>query len=205
MDLVPLPGQGQPESETVHLFIPALAVGAIIGKQGQHIKQLSRFAGASIKISADEVNVVDPNQITPPDGMDAKQRMVIIAGPPEAQFKAQGRIFGKLKEENFFGPKEEVKLEAHIKVPSFAAGRVIGKGGKTVNELQNLTSAEVVVPRDQTPDENDQVIVKITGHFYASQLAQRKIQDILSQVRRQQQSKPPPHGERPPLPRPSRK
>ncbi|XP_047672581.1 insulin-like growth factor 2 mRNA-binding protein 3 isoform X2 [Tachysurus fulvidraco] len=167
------PSFGQPESETVHLFIPALAVGAIIGKQGQHIKQLSRFAGASIKIA-------------PVDGMDAKQRMVIISGPPEAQFKAQGRIFGKLKEENFFGPKEEVKLEAHIKVPSFAAGRVIGKGGKTVNELQNLTSAEVVVPRDQTPDENDQVVVKITGHFYASQLAQRKIQEILSQVRRQQ-------------------
>uniref|UniRef100_A0A673LJS7 Insulin-like growth factor 2 mRNA-binding protein 3 n=1 Tax=Sinocyclocheilus rhinocerous TaxID=307959 RepID=A0A673LJS7_9TELE len=168
--------QAQVESETVHLFIPALAVGAIIGKQGQHIKQLSRFAGASIKIA-------------PADGIDTKQRMVIITGPPEAQFKAQGRIFGKLKEENFFGPKEEVKLEAHIKVPSFAAGRVIGKGGKTVNELQNLTSAEVVVPRDQTPDENDQVVVKITGHFYASQLAQRKIQEIISQVRRQQQPK----------------
>uniref|UniRef100_A0A8C5PAE4 Insulin like growth factor 2 mRNA binding protein 3 n=1 Tax=Leptobrachium leishanense TaxID=445787 RepID=A0A8C5PAE4_9ANUR len=164
----------QPESETVHLFIPALAVGAIIGKQGQHIKQLSRFAGASIKIA-------------PAEGPDAKLRMVIITGPPEAQFKAQGRIYGKLKEENFFGPKEEVKLEAHIKVPSYAAGRVIGKGGKTVNELQNLTSAEVVVPRDQTPDENDQVVVKITGHFYASQLAQRKIQEILAQVRRQQQ------------------
>ncbi|XP_070970753.1 insulin-like growth factor 2 mRNA-binding protein 3 isoform X1 [Oncorhynchus clarkii lewisi] len=201
----PVSGQGQPESETVHLFIPALAVGAIIGKQGQHIKQLSRYAGASIKISADEVSVVDANQVAPPEGMDTKQRMVIIAGPPEAQFKAQGRIFGKLKEENFFGPKEEVKLEAHIKVPSFAAGRVIGKGGKTVNELQNLTSAEVVVPRDQTPDENDQVIVKITGHFYASQLAQRKIQEILSQVRRQQQPKPSPRGEGPPLPRPSRK
>lgn len=26
-----------------------------------------------------------------------------------------------------------MKLEAHIKVPSFAAGRVIGKGGKTVS------------------------------------------------------------------------
>ncbi|XP_042327870.1 insulin-like growth factor 2 mRNA-binding protein 3 isoform X2 [Sceloporus undulatus] len=164
----------QPESETVHLFIPALAVGAIIGKQGQHIKQLSRFAGASIKIA-------------PAEGPEAKLRMVIITGPPEAQFKAQGRIYGKLKEENFFGPKEEVKLEAHIKVPSYAAGRVIGKGGKTVNELQNLTSAEVVVPRDQTPDENDQVVVKITGHFYACQLAQRKIQEILAQVRRQQQ------------------
>lgn len=39
-----------------------------------------------------------------------------------------------------------------------------------MNELQNLTAAEVVVPREQTPDENDQVIVKINGHFYASQV-----------------------------------
>ncbi|KAI4533464.1 hypothetical protein MG293_016483 [Ovis ammon polii] len=134
-----------PEQEMVQVFIPAQAVGAIIGKKGQHIKQLSRFASASIK--------------------------------------AQGRIYGKLKEENFFGPKEEVKLETHIRVPASAAGRVIGKGGKTVNELQNLTAAEVVVPRDQTPDENDQVIVKIIGHFYASQMAQRKIRDILAQVK----------------------
>uniref|UniRef100_A0A8C7RK47 Insulin-like growth factor 2 mRNA binding protein 1 n=1 Tax=Oncorhynchus mykiss TaxID=8022 RepID=A0A8C7RK47_ONCMY len=164
---------GAPEQETVHVYIPAQAVGAIIGKKGQHIKQLSRFAGASIKIA-------------PAEAPDSKMRMVIVTGPPEAQFKAQGRIYGKLKEENFFGPKEEVKLETHIKVAAAAAGRVIGKGGKTVNELQNLTAAEVVVPREQTPDENDQVIVKIIGHFYASQLAQRKIRDILTQVRQQQ-------------------
>ncbi|XP_056214215.1 LOW QUALITY PROTEIN: insulin-like growth factor 2 mRNA-binding protein 2 [Falco biarmicus] len=163
-----------PEQEVVNLFIPTQAVGAIIGKKGQHIKQLARFAGASIKIA-------------PAEGPDANERMVIITGPPEAQFKAQGRIFGKLKEENFFNPKEEVKLEAHIKVPSFAAGRVIGKGGKTVNELQNLTSAEVIVPRDQTPDENEEVIVKIIGHFFASQTAQRKIREIVQQVKQQEQ------------------
>lgn len=40
-----------------------------------------------------------------------------------------------------------------------------------VNELQNLTCAEVVVPRDQTPDEKDQVIVKIIGHFFACQVS----------------------------------
>lgn len=44
-----------------------------------------------------------------------------------------------------------------------------------VNELQNLTAAEVVVPRDQTPDENEQVIVKIIGHFYASQVQPRQL------------------------------
>uniref|UniRef100_A0A673NLV1 Insulin-like growth factor 2 mRNA-binding protein 2 n=1 Tax=Sinocyclocheilus rhinocerous TaxID=307959 RepID=A0A673NLV1_9TELE len=166
--------QQAPEQEVVYLFIPTQAVGAIIGKKGQHIKQLARFAGASIKIA-------------PAESPDVTQRMVIITGPPEAQFKAQGRIFGKLKEENFFSAKEEVKLETHIKVPSSAAGRVIGKGGKTVNELQNLTSAEVIVPRDQTPDENDEVFVKISGHFFASQTAQRKIREIIQQVKQQEQ------------------
>lgn len=34
------------------MFIPAQAVGAIIGKKGQHIKQLSRFASASIKVTS---------------------------------------------------------------------------------------------------------------------------------------------------------
>uniref|UniRef100_A0A8C1XSE9 Insulin-like growth factor 2 mRNA binding protein 1 n=1 Tax=Cyprinus carpio TaxID=7962 RepID=A0A8C1XSE9_CYPCA len=153
---------GASEQETVHVYIPAQAVGALIGKKGQHIKQLSRFAGASIKIA-------------PAEAPDSKMRMVIVTGPPEAQFKAQGRIYGKLKEENFFGPKEEVKLETHIKVAAAAAGRVIGKGGKTVNELQNLTAAEVVVPREQTPDEHDQVIVKIIGHFYASQVKRERV------------------------------
>lgn len=42
--------QQAPEQEMVQVFIPAQAVGAIIGKKGQHIKQLSRFASASIKV-----------------------------------------------------------------------------------------------------------------------------------------------------------
>ncbi|KAK2502534.1 hypothetical protein MC885_015791 [Smutsia gigantea] len=188
-----------PEQEIVNLFIPTQAVGAIIGKKGAHIKQLARFAGASIKTRKDCSGKAAKQQhfplpyklqIAPAEGPDISERMVIITGPPEAQFKAQGRIFGKLKEENFFNPKEEVKLEAHIRVPSSTAGRVIGKGGKTVNELQNLTSAEVIVPRDQTPDENEEVIVRIIGHFFASQTAQRKIREIVQQVKQQEQKYP---------------
>uniref|UniRef100_A0A8C6WYH5 Insulin-like growth factor 2 mRNA binding protein 2a n=1 Tax=Neogobius melanostomus TaxID=47308 RepID=A0A8C6WYH5_9GOBI len=154
--------QQAPEQEVVYLFIPTQAVGALIGKKGQHIKQLAHIAAASIKIA-------------PAEGPDMPTRKVIITGTAEAQFKAQGQIYRKLKEDNFFSPKEEVKLETHIKVPSSAAGRVIGKGGKTVTELQNLTSAEVIVPRDQTPDENDEVFVKISGHFFASQVCANTI------------------------------
>uniref|UniRef100_A0AAY5L086 RRM domain-containing protein n=1 Tax=Esox lucius TaxID=8010 RepID=A0AAY5L086_ESOLU len=196
-------------------------VGRLIGKEGRNLKKVEQDTDTKITISPlQDLTLYNPERtitvkgpieacclaeteimkkvreaydndiaamnIAPAEAPDSKMRMVIVTGPPEAQFKAQGRIYGKLKEENFFGPKEEVKLETHIKVAAAAAGRVIGKGGKTVNELQNLTAAEVVVPREQTPDENDQVIVKIIGHFYASQLAQRKIRDILTQVRQQQ-------------------
>uniref|UniRef100_A0A8D0E6A5 K Homology domain-containing protein n=1 Tax=Salvator merianae TaxID=96440 RepID=A0A8D0E6A5_SALMN len=163
----------QPECETVFLFIPASAVGAIIGKDGQHIQQLSRFAGATIKIAP----VIEP---------DSKLRTVIITGPPEAQFKAQGRLYGKLIEENLLEPEEQMKLEAHIKVPSWAAGRIVGRGGKTVCELQRLTNAQVVIPRGQLPDENDEVVVRIFGHFYGCRLAQQKIQELVAQLRRQQ-------------------
>lgn len=43
-----------------------------------------------------------------------------------------------------------------------------------VNELQSLTSAEVIVPRDQTPDEKNEVVVKICGHFFASQVRKNR-------------------------------
>uniref|UniRef100_A0A9J8AN04 Insulin-like growth factor 2 mRNA binding protein 2a n=1 Tax=Cyprinus carpio carpio TaxID=630221 RepID=A0A9J8AN04_CYPCA len=197
-------------------------VGRLIGKEGRNLKKIEEETETKITISSlQDLTIYNPERtiivkgsieaccraeveimrklreayendtaainIAPAESPDVTQRMVIITGPPEAQFKAQGRIFGKLKEENFFSGKEEVKLETHIKVPSSAAGRVIGKGGKTVNELQNLTSAEVIVPRDQTPDENDEVFVKISGHFFASQTAQRKIREIIQQVKQQEQ------------------
>lgn len=40
-----------------------------------------------------------------------------------------------------------------------------------MTDLQNMSCADVVVPRDQTPDENDDVVVKINGHFFACQVS----------------------------------
>ncbi|XP_064343576.1 insulin-like growth factor 2 mRNA-binding protein 3 isoform X4 [Camelus dromedarius] len=174
-------------------------VGRLIGKEGRNLKKIEQDTDTKITISPlQELTLYNPERtITVKGNVEtcAKAEEEIMKKIREsyendiASMNAQGRIYGKIKEENFVSPKEEVKLEAHIRVPSFAAGRVIGKGGKTVNELQNLSSAEVVVPRDQTPDENDQVVVKITGHFYACQVAQRKIQEILTQVKQHQQQK----------------
>lgn len=71
------------------------------------------------------------------------------------------RGFHRLKER----PAASSRLALHhspLPEPTFLPSQV--------NELQNLTSAEVIVPRDQTPDENEEVIVRIIGHFFASQV-----------------------------------
>lgn len=158
------------QSETCTLYIPAEAVGAMIGSKGAHIRNISRIANASIKI------------VPPEDGDDEKQRKVMIMGNPEGQWKSQFCIFDKLKQEGFFNGVDE-RLTSEMTIPSSIVGRVIGKGGNNVRELQRLTSSEVVIPRQSETEGKEEVPVKIVGHFFAIQSAQRKIRELLAKAK----------------------
>ena len=164
------PEQRAMQSETCTLYIPAEAVGAMIGTKGTHIRNISRLANSSIKI------------VPPEDGDDEKQRKVMIMGNAEGQWKSQFCIFDKLKQEGFFNGVEE-RLTSEMTIPSTIVGRVIGKGGNNVRELQRLTSSEVVIPRQSETEGMEEVPVKIVGHFFAIQSAQRKIRELLLKAR----------------------
>nr|XP_002127946.1 insulin-like growth factor 2 mRNA-binding protein 1 [Ciona intestinalis] len=157
-------------SETCTLYIPAESVGAMIGSKGSHIRNISRIANASIKI------------VPPEDGDDEKQRRVTIMGSPEGQWKSQFCIFDKLKQEGFFNAEDE-RLTSEMTIPAAIVGRVIGKGGNNVRELQRLTSSEVVIPRQSETEGLEEVPVKICGNFFANQSAQRKIREMLMKSR----------------------
>uniref|UniRef100_G3WJ23 Insulin like growth factor 2 mRNA binding protein 2 n=1 Tax=Sarcophilus harrisii TaxID=9305 RepID=G3WJ23_SARHA len=164
-----------PEQEVVYLFIPTQAVGAIIGKKGHHIKQLARFAGASIKIA-------------PPEGPEASERMVIITGPPEAQFKAQGRIGSK--EGNFLtprrGPKAHIRLFFSVYIPFSPLSLplfLLFLGGSSSSSPPSLA----VTPFPRLP---------------WLQTAQRKIREIVQQAKQQEQKHP--QGAGPSAPAPQR-
>uniref|UniRef100_H2ZMJ7 RRM domain-containing protein n=1 Tax=Ciona savignyi TaxID=51511 RepID=H2ZMJ7_CIOSA len=157
-------------SETCTLYIPAESVGAMIGSKGSHIRNISRIANASIKI------------VPPEDGDDEKQRRVTIMGSPEGQWKSQFCIFDKLKQEGFFNAEDE-RLTSELTIPAAIVGRVIGKGGNNVRELQRLTSSEVVIPRQSETEGMEEVPVKICGNFFANQSAQRKIRELLMKSR----------------------
>ncbi|XP_023798312.1 insulin-like growth factor 2 mRNA-binding protein 1 [Cyanistes caeruleus] len=170
-------------------------VGRLIGKEGRNLKKVEQDTETKITISSlQELTLYNP------------ERTITVKGSPESCCRAEQEIMRKVREA-YENDVAAMSLQSHL-IPGLnlaAVGLFPASSSSAVppppssisgaapyssflvNELQNLTAAEVVVPREQSPDENEQVIVKIIGHFYASQMAQRKIRDILAQVKQQQQ------------------
>ncbi|KAE8752690.1 hypothetical protein FOCC_FOCC000430 [Frankliniella occidentalis] len=137
-----IPGGPNDAQETTFLYIPNNAVGAIIGTKGTHIRNIIRFSGASVKIAPIE-NDKQPPPPPPPTQQNpgepqppVAERKVTIIGTPESQWKAQYLIFEKMREEGYVAGTEDVRLTVEILVPSGQVGRIIGKGGQNVRELQ---------------------------------------------------------------------
>jgi len=126
-----------PEPETVYLYIPNVAVGAIIGTKGSFIKNIIKLSGASVKITP----------LTPEESKNVVERQVVIVGTPDSQWKAQYYIYEKIRQERF-ATDENVKLRAELQVPAHIVGRIIGKSGKNVRELQRNTGATIKLPED---------------------------------------------------------
>jgi insulin-like growth factor 2 mRNA-binding protein 1 len=146
-------------------------VGAIIGTRGSHIRNIIRFSGASVKItSLPEGTTAEPQA----------ERKVTIVGTPEAQWKAQYLIFEKMREEGFMPAGEDVRLTVELLVASSQVGRIIGKGGQNVREMQRTTSSVIKLP-EQGASTGEETTVHIIGNFFAVQSAQRRIRAMMSQ------------------------
>ncbi|XP_017784762.1 PREDICTED: insulin-like growth factor 2 mRNA-binding protein 1 isoform X2 [Nicrophorus vespilloides] len=177
----PYPGiypAGAPQSgagdtqETTYLYIPNNAVGAIIGTKGSHIRNIIRFSGATVKIA--------PLDETKPQDMQTERRVTIV-GSPEAQWKAQYLIFEKMREEGFVAGSDDVRLTVEIMVPSSQVGRIIGKGGQNVRELQRVTGSVIKLPEQGSSPQEDETTVHIIGPFFSVQSAQRRIRAMVLQ------------------------
>ncbi|XP_045472795.1 insulin-like growth factor 2 mRNA-binding protein 3 isoform X3 [Harmonia axyridis] len=166
-------GGGGDGSETTYLYIPNNAVGAIIGTKGSHIRNIIRFSGASVKIAPIDENKPQETQ---------NERRVTIVGSPEAQWKAQYLIFEKMREEGFVAGSDDVRLTIEIMVPSSQVGRIIGKGGQNVRELQRVTGSVIKLPEQGTSPQEDETTVHIIGPFFSVQSAQRRIRAMVMQA-----------------------
>ncbi|XP_020282992.1 insulin-like growth factor 2 mRNA-binding protein 2 isoform X2 [Pseudomyrmex gracilis] len=160
--------------ETTFLYIPNNSVGAIIGTKGSHIRNIIRFSGASVKIAPLEQDKPAEQQT---------ERKVTIIGSPESQWKAQYLIFEKMREEGYVSGTEDVRLTIEILVPSTQVGRIIGKGGQNVRELQRVTGSVIKLSEQQAtpPSAEEETTVHIIGPFFSVQSAQRRIRAMVLQ------------------------
>ncbi|KAL5274947.1 IGF2BP3 family protein [Megaselia abdita] len=148
--------------ETTYIYIPNNAVGAIIGTKGSHIRNIMRFSSASVKIAALEADKPVDQQA---------DRKVTIIGTPEGQWKAQYMIFEKMREEGFLCGADDVRLTVEILVPSSQVGRIIGKGGQNVRELQRVTGSIIKLPEHtQHVPVDEETTVHIIGPFFSVQV-----------------------------------
>lgn len=92
---------------------------------------------------------------------------VTIFGTPEAQAIAQYLIFRIAANSE---PDGVFKVEIHI--PTAQAGRIIGRNGYTVKELQLYTNARIKIGDDNLPV-GEETPVYITGDYLSTQVNKR--------------------------------
>lgn len=83
-------------------------------------------------------------------------------------------IFEKMREEGFSNGVDDVRLTIEIMVPSSQVGRIIGRGGQNVRELQRITGSSIKLP-DITANaagagNEEETTVHIIGTFIAVQV-----------------------------------
>jgi insulin-like growth factor 2 mRNA-binding protein 1 len=158
-------------TESLQISVPNAAVGAIIGAAGANIKQIMRESAAFVNIE------------TKKDADPAVDRIVTIKGNPDACWRASYMVFEKLKLEGFAG-NDDVRLKTSLRVPKTVVGRIIGKGGKNVRELQRVTGAMVKLPEDPST-QGDEVTVEVFGNFMSIQGAHSRIRAMANQTQQQ--------------------
>ena len=77
-----------------------------------------------------------------------------------------------MREEGFVTGSEDVRLTVEILVPSAQVGRIIGKGGQNVRELQRVTGSVIKLSEQQaTPlAADEETTVHIIGPFFSVQV-----------------------------------
>merc|ERR1712223_1854883 len=164
--------------ETTHMYIPNNAVGAVIGAKGSYIRDLNKYSGFSIKIASatDETNSY-------PAAVNASDRRVTIVGPSDRFWAPQYLIYEKLKLEGFTDPHDgDVTLTIEMFVPSSQVGRIIGKAGTNVRELQRLTGAIIKLPEQLSPPPKDETSVVIIGKWIQALTAQQRLRAMVAQA-----------------------
>uniref|UniRef100_A0A3Q4HM21 K Homology domain-containing protein n=1 Tax=Neolamprologus brichardi TaxID=32507 RepID=A0A3Q4HM21_NEOBR len=144
------------------LIVPNSTAGLIIGKGGATVKAVMEQSGAWVQLSQK------------PEGINLQERVVTISGEPEQNRKAVEIIVQKIQED-----PQSSSSAAAIAVPENLVGAILGKGGKTLVEYQELTGARIQISKkgEFIPGTRNRKVT-ITGSQAATQAAQYLISQL---------------------------
>eukprot|EP00051_Salpingoeca_urceolata_P026789 m.478705 g.478705 ORF g.478705 m.478705 type:complete len:743 (+) comp21204_c0_seq1:177-2405(+) len=135
--------------------VPMEHVGRVIGKSGQTIRQLHEWTGANIDLPKECVQ-------------GTKMRRVTISGLASQVAQCHALIIAKITptaEGGNAGPNSAFTMPLHdpnglrVLVRDELVGRVIGKKGAHIRELQNESGATVFLPKECVPGTRSREVV----------------------------------------------
>ncbi|KAI0391005.1 hypothetical protein F5Y17DRAFT_33555 [Xylariaceae sp. FL0594] len=190
--------------DCVQIMVPDRTVGLIIGRGGETIRDLQERSGCHINIVGESksVNGLRPVNLIGPHKAAAQAKELILEivdsdtrnGNQPAESAKPSR---PPRNDNYgrdSGPAGNDKMNDAIYVPSEAVGMIIGKGGETIREMQNVTGCKINVSQSSGPGETEREI-GLVGSRDAIARAKRAIEDKVEAVR-QKNSRGPSDGGR---------
>ncbi|CAD5223896.1 unnamed protein product [Bursaphelenchus okinawaensis] len=173
------PNTGDPEVQ-VKVLIPAGAVGALIGKGGESMRQLKTDSGCRVQMSKNQEMFHNTNE-----------RICLVKGKVTASMMVMKVILEKIQEKiEANNPADPFDLkglnrpnEMKIVVPNTSAGMVIGKSGASIKEIRESTGANIqVYPKAGSEEAKQSMERVITVGAEQNQVLLDAISKVLEKV-----------------------
>jgi far upstream element-binding protein len=177
----PVPKEGE---DSLQIMVPDRTVGLIIGRGGETIRDLQERSACHINIVSENksVNGLRPVNLigTPAAARHAKELILEIVDSDSRNGNNPGNARPP-RNDNYGGGGGpggggHDKVNDSIYVPSDAVGMIIGKGGETIREMQNMTGCKINVSQSSGPGEVEREI-GLVGSRDSIAMAKRAIED----------------------------
>jgi far upstream element-binding protein len=153
----------------MQIMVPDRTVGLIIGRGGETIRDLQERSGCHINIVGESKSVNGLRPVNLIGSREAAARakdfiMEIVDSDSRGDGPASGTKKPAGASRNDGPPRDYTggggsgggaadKITDAIYVPSDAVGMIIGKGGETIREMQNVTGCKINVAQSSGPGE----------------------------------------------------
>ena len=140
---------------TKHIKVPRIAVGAVIGKNGETIRQVALLSNAKVQFDKDEL------------GTTHGEKTCIIVGTPASVEKAENKIIEIINSSVALSQEKAVPvvgkvIKTSFPIPFDKVGMVVGKNGASIREINQISGATARLS-DRVADESGNKLFDIQG------------------------------------------